>query len=130
MKKALITALLLVGCTFANAQVGIGTDTPLSMLEIQGSTGLKVTTLTASTTLNETHNVVLCNNGPYAVTLPAAASNTGRVYYLKNIDADGDDFVIDGNGSETIDGQSNYFLELYHQSVRLISDGTNWQVLE
>lgn len=130
MKLFFIALLFIIGSVnYTVAQVGIGTSTPLSTLDIQGSMGLKVTTLTASATLNETHNVVLCNNGPYTVTLPASASNTGRVYYLKNIDADGDYFIINGNGSETIDGQSSYSLELYNQTIRLISDGFNWHKL-
>jgi uncharacterized protein (TIGR02145 family) len=92
--------------------------------------GLKVTTITAATTLNQTHNVVLCNTGPYTVTLPAAAANTGKVYYIKNIDAEGDDITIDGNGAETIDGNLNYYLHASKQIVRIISDGSNWHVLE
>jgi len=71
--------------------VGVGTSSPASTLDVQGSMGLKVSTITAATTLNSTHNVVLCNTGAYTVTLPAAASNTGRAYYIKNIDAQGDD---------------------------------------
>jgi uncharacterized protein (TIGR02145 family) len=92
--------------------------------------GLKLTTITAATTLNQTHNVVLCNTGSYTVTLPAAADNTGKVYYLKNIDAEGDDITIDGNGTETIEGSTTYVLDPYKHAVRIISDGSNWHVIE
>ena len=109
--------------------VGVGTSSPISGLDIQTSMGLKVTTITAATTLNNTHNVVLCNTGPYTVTLPAAASNTGRTYYIKNIDTDGDDITIDGNGSETIDGSATYVLDTYLRNVKLISNGTSWFVI-
>jgi len=67
----------------AYAQVGVGTTDPKSTFEVQGSVGFKVSTVTSATTLDQTHNVILCNNGPYTVTLPAAASNTGRVYKIK-----------------------------------------------
>ena len=113
-----------------NNEIGINTSTPASTLDIQGSLGYKVTTITAATTLNQTHNVVLCNTGPYTVTLPAAASNTGKVYYIKNIDVDGDDITIDGNGAETIDGATTFLLDPYKHAVRIVSDGTNWHVLE
>jgi uncharacterized protein (TIGR02145 family) len=113
-----------------NNEIGINTSSPASTLDIQGSLGYKVTTITAATTLNQTHNVVLCNTGPYTVTLPAAATNTGKVYYIKNIDAEGDDITIDGNASETIDGGLTFILDPYKHAVRIISDGTNWHVLE
>ena len=113
----------------ASQNVGVGTSSPASTLDVQGSMGLKVSTITAATTLNSTHNVVLCNTGAYTVTLPAAASNTGRTYYLKNIDAEGDDITIDGNSSETIDGSATYILTAYLQNIKIICDGSNWHVL-
>ena len=110
--------------------VGVGTASPLSNLDIQGSMGLKFTTITAATTLNQTHNVVLCNSGPYTVNLPAATSNAGKTYYIKNIDAQGDIITIDGNASETIDGKTTYFLNVSNHALRIICDGSNWHVLE
>ena len=109
--------------------VGISTTTPASTIDIQGSMGLKVTTITSATTLDQTHNVVLCNTGTYTVTLPAAASNTGKVYYIKNIDSDGDYFTIDGNSTETIDGDETFELLAYNHAVRIISDGSGWHVI-
>ncbi len=112
-----------------NNEIGINTSTPASTIDIQGSMGLKVTTITSATTLDQTHNVVLCNTGAYTVTLPAAASNTGKVYYIKNIDVDGDDITIDGNGS-TIDGSTTFLLDPYKHAVRIVSDGSNWHVIQ
>jgi len=110
--------------------IGINTDTPLSGLDVQSSMGLKVDTITTATTLNNDHNVLLCNNGPYTVTLPAASTNSGTVYYLKNIDPQGDNITIDGNASETIDGTTTYVLDTYQQAVRIISNGTSWYILD
>jgi len=128
-KLTLVTVLLLV-TVFAHAQVGVGTTDPKSSFEVQGSMGYKVTTITSATTLTDDHHVILCNNGPYTVTLPPAAANTGRVYRIKNIDPSGDAITIDGNGSETIDGNLTYALQPYQYSITLISDGDNWQVIE
>ena len=113
-----------------NNEIGVNTSTPASTIDIQGSMGLKVTTITSATTLDQTHNVVLCNTGAYTVTLPAAASNTGKVYYIKNIDSDGDNINIDGNGSETINGATTYVLHSYNDGIRIVSDGTGWHVIE
>ena len=113
-----------------DGDIGIGTTSPTSTLDINGSIGYKVTTITSADTLNQTHNVVLCNTGSYTVTLPAAADNTGKVYYLKNIDAEGDDITIDGNSSETIDGSTTFVLDPYKHAVRIISDGSNWHVID
>ena len=113
-----------------DGDVGIGTTSPASGLDIQSSMGYKVNTITSATTLDNTHNVVLCNTGPYTVTLPAAANNTGKVYYIKNIDSDGDYFTIDGNSTETIDGDETFELLAYNHAVRIISDGSNWHVLD
>jgi hypothetical protein len=114
----------------ASQNVGVGTASPASTLDIQGSMGLKYNTITAATTLNQTHNVVLCNTGPYTVTLPAAASNAGKVYYIKNISSTNVTITLDGNASETIDGSTTYGLGLYKHAVRIICDGSNWHVLE
>jgi uncharacterized protein (TIGR02145 family) len=113
-----------------DGDVGIGTTSPVSGLDIQSSMGYKVNTITSATTLDNTHNVVLCNTGPYTVTLPAAASNTGRVYYIKNIDTDGDDITVDGNGVETIDGSVTYILDCEKDVISIISDGSNWFIID
>lgn len=112
-----------------DGDVGVGTTSPVSGFDIQTSMGLSLTTITSATTLDNTHNVVFCNTGAYIVTLPAAASNTGRVYKIKNIDTDGDDITIDGNGSETINGATTYALEDYNQEITIVSHGSNWHII-
>jgi hypothetical protein len=38
------------------------------------------------------------------MTLPTAASSTGKVFYIKKIDSSANSVIIDGAGAETIDG--------------------------
>jgi hypothetical protein len=112
-----------------DGDVGIGTTSPVSTLDINGSVGYKVTTITSATTLDNTHNIILCNTGSYTVTLPPASSNTNRLYTIKNIDTDGDVITIDGNGSETIDGATTFNLVIYNQTITIASDGSNWFIV-
>ena len=129
MKKlnVLIFSILWGG---VSAQVGIETTDPKSGLDINTSLGYKVTTITSATTLDATHNVLLCNNGPYTVTLPTASANTGRVYKIKNIDLQGDVITIDANASETVDGALTYALQPYKHAVTICSDGANWHIID
>lgn len=109
-----------------DGDVGIGTTTPVSGLEVNTSIGYKVNTVTSATTLDNSHNVIFCDNGPYTITLPPAATNTGRVYKIKNIDITSEVITIDGDANETIDGETTIDLYPYKNSVTLISDGDNW----
>ena len=109
--------------------IGISTNSPTSTLDIQGSLTLKSNTLSAATTLDNTHNIVFCGSGAYTVTLPTAASVAGKTYYIKNINTNSDDINIDGFGTETIDGDLSLVLYVYNDAVRVVSDGTNWRIV-
>ncbi len=67
---------------YFNQRVGIGTTSPTSTLHTNGSVGETVTVITATTTLNETHNKILLQNGATAITitLPNALTCLGRKY--------------------------------------------------
>jgi hypothetical protein len=86
---------------------------------------VKVTGNTATTlTLDSTHHVVtLSNSDPVTVTLPAAASHSGREYRLKNIGAG--TVTIDANASELIDDATTLALAQW-DAVFLYCNGTQW----
>lgn len=87
----------------------------------------KLSTITTSTTLDATYHNVLCNSASaLTVTLPAAASNSGRVYVIKNINTG--TVTVDGNASETIDGDTTYALTQY-QSIKILCNGSNWFIV-
>ena len=58
------------------------------------------------------------------LTLPTAVSNTNR-YAVKCISGT---CVVDGDGSETIDGTANITIQV-EDSVELISDNTEWKIV-
>lgn len=112
--------------------VGVSTSTPASGLDVQTSLGLAHTTVTTTTTLNQTHNVVLASDasGDFTITLPAAASNSGKVYYIKKTNSSENEITIDGNGGETIDGATTVVLYVQYDAIRILCDGSNWHIID
>jgi hypothetical protein len=65
----------------------------------------------------------------FTLTLPTAVGNTGKVYWVKKIDATANTVTIDGDGAETIDGAATAVLTTQYEAITVISDGTEWWVL-
>jgi len=67
------------------------------------------------------------------VNLPSAATvGEGKVYVFK--DESGSiggpiEWIIDPDGTETIDGDTTLDISVSRESVTIISDGTNWQII-
>jgi carbonic anhydrase/acetyltransferase-like protein (isoleucine patch superfamily) len=66
-------------------------------------------------------------NGTFNVTLPAAATATGRVFHVKNINTGV--ITVKGNASELIDATNTFPLTTQNQSVTVQSDGTRFWVI-
>lgn len=92
---------------------------------------LNVTTITSNATLTTSQTVVLCDasSGAITVTLPAASGNDGRHYHIKKIDSSGNAVTIDGNGSETVDGETTQAIAVQYNSIQLVCDGSVWHIL-
>lgn len=96
---------------------------------------LNVASKTANYTLTASDDLILANSsgGAFTLTLPTAAGITGKVYHIKKTDstfATANAITIDGNGSETIDGDLTTTLNTQYESISIVSDGTNWQMLD
>jgi hypothetical protein len=115
--------------------VGIGTETPTSSLQVNGSFALPFTSTTASLTATSAMYTINCNNLAVAITitLPSPVGITGRIYIVKR------DFGSTGTVSVTptagqIEGLNGTFLAtttlqalgIYGQSAHFQSDGINW----
>src|SRR5437667_12769681 len=89
----------------ANAQVGIGTTTPNSTLDVQGSLAAKVTVSSAtSNTLGSEYNFIYTGTSTATATLPDAGSIAGRMYSIKNASTNSSTLTINTTSSQTIDG--------------------------
>jgi hypothetical protein len=92
---------------------------------------LSATTLTLDTTTAD--DIILCNpSAAQTITLTAAATaGTGRVITIKDVSGNAQAFniTLTPNGTEKIDGQSNYVIVQNYASIELVSNGSNWFVL-
>lgn len=91
-------------------------------------TATKVTTYTA--TGDETVIPVDGSSAGWTLTLPAAASYTGkRLTIVRTDNTPANAVTIDGNASETIGGATTYALYTKDEALNILCDGSNWIIL-
>ena len=127
-------ALILAACfTFSTyAQIGIGTTSPNSTLDVRGSLSLNYRSFSASTTAASTDNtLVFTGTTASTVTLPDATTCTGREYIIKNVSTTLPIPVITiaTASSQTIDTKTSWVLDELQETITIISNGTNWNIL-
>jgi hypothetical protein len=131
MKKLITTVMALFYAILSFAQVGVGTVTPNSTLDVRGSVATNYRAFTASTTATATDNLlVFTGTGAATVTLPTAVGCDGRSYMIKNASTTGPVPVltIATTSAQTIDGAASWALSTSNESITLISNGANWNV--
>ena len=85
-----------------------------------------VTTVDAAYTVEFEDGLILANStgGALTVTLPLAATMTGRVVTVKRVNGGGNNVTIARSGSDTLDGATSLTLSSQYQSYTLQSDGS------
>ncbi len=111
--------------------VGIGTLTPNSTLQVSGSIAGNVVTKTSNYSLGPDNYIILADATSAAVTLtlPTASAIIGRLYTIKKIDSSSNQVIIATTGAQTVDGQSSPGLTSQYQYVTVVSDGNNWSII-
>jgi hypothetical protein len=92
-----------------------------------------ITTKTTTYTALLTDRTILADAtaGAWTLSLPAAATCTGKLYTIKRIDATpANALTIDPNGAELIEGVTTIALYMKGETVVIQSTGTAWVVLE
>lgn len=70
------------------------------------------------------------SSAAFTITLPAAATVPGKEFIIKKADPTVNLVTIDANGSETIDGATTKKLATQNESIKIVSNGTSWDILE
>jgi len=74
--------------------------------------------------------LVDASTGNKTITLPAAASSPGKVFYIKKTDTTGNRVTIRGNvSSETIDDGKTYEITVPYTCITVLCNGTEWWII-
>ena len=86
-----------------------------------------ITAVSVDTTLDETYGTVLvdASGGNITISLPSAVGET-RIYNIKKIDSTDNLVIIEPFGSETLDGESNFYINYQYDSYSIINDNSAW----
>ena len=128
--KSICVVLILTFCTTALfAQVGIGTTTPNSTLDVRGSLSTSYRSFATNASAVTTDNVlVFTGTSPATLTLPDAVACTGRSYWIKNTSSNTSLLTVATTSSQTIDGLASWLVDEANESIRVISNGANWYI--
>jgi Chaperone of endosialidase len=130
-KFLMVTITVLAYSFSAKAQMGVGTTTPNSTLDVRGSLSTGYRAFTAATTATVTDNLlVFTGTTATTITLPTAVGCTGRNYLVKNGSTTGPTplLTIATTSAQTIDGVTTWLLDEANESALLISNGANWYI--
>ena len=121
-------------CIIDSGLVGIGTTTPASTLDVDGSVAAAITTVDGtSTTVGATHHTILMGSDDSActVTLPAASGCAGRIYVFKRVASGVVTVKIAVQSGEYIDGDVDAELtfDTQYDIKSVQSDGTQWWII-
>jgi len=95
-----------------------------------GDNILNVVTKTNDYSLINTDDVVIVDGTSNSVNidLPSAISNRGKVFYIKAVNISNIVRILSTTGGN-IDGSSSYTFIQNNETIRVISDGSNWFII-
>src|ERR1700710_2398134 len=111
MRTLYTLTILLITATGLFAQVGVGTITPNSTLDVRGSLSTNYRTFTTATAALSSDNIlVFSGTSAVSLTLPSATTCAGRGYWIKNTSSNSSTLTVATVSSQTIDGLTSWSL--------------------
>lgn len=106
--------------------LGENVDSTISLHVTNPGTGTDYTVLSTDDFI-----LMTPNSADHTVTLPAIASNIGRLIKIRKTDSNFYKITVLPNGTDTINGQANTTLNTQNETIELIPDSsaTNWIVI-
>src|SRR6266496_2759374 len=126
MKRFITSAVLLSCSVISFAQVGVGTTSPNSTLDVRGSMSGNYRSFSSSTTAGSDYTLIFTGTSAATLTLPDASAITGRVYWIKSVSSNASTLTIATTSSQTIDGAASWSISQTNKVVSLVSNGSNW----
>jgi len=104
----------------------------VNTLEVNQMT-VKVRDVNSTSTVQDTDYILRCiQNQAITITLPPKSSSQGRTLMFKDVlgNANSNNITIDGDSSDTIDGNATYVINHNKEGVTLVCDGINgWMIM-
>ncbi len=110
-------------------RVGVGTSSPTSTFQVNGSVAMNIVSKSANYTLTATDYTVLCDasTAGFTVTLPAASTCTGRIYRIVKIDETSN--ILTFSTSLRYSKNTSITTLNYNKTLTVQSDGTDWWII-
>lgn len=92
-----------------------------------------ITAQTTTYSILTTDDVVTCSGASFTLTLPTAVGVAGKQYVIKHLGTSLTQvYTLNTTSAQTIGGvaSGSYALYTNQESLKIISDGANWQILE
>ena len=126
--RFLLLSVSLLTLSAVHAQIGVGTTSPNSTLDVRGSLSTNYKAFTTSTTAATDNILVFTGTSAATLTLPTASTCTGRSYWIKNASSNTSVLTIATTSSQTIDGLGSWTVDEANQVVCVVSNGANWNI--
>jgi len=119
--------------TIANTQGILTLELLKSIVQAGKKLEPVVEAFVSADTLDSDNNVALCDasSGTFIITLPTAVGISGKIFDIVKIEASEISVVIATTSGQTIGTRpsSNIALNRLNDYIRVVSDGTNWEIL-
>jgi hypothetical protein len=112
----------------AAGRLAVGNVTANSFLQVGGSVAFNYVNKSANYTATVSDYAIECTTGTFTVTLPTSSGISGRIYIIKNTGTG--IITIATTSSQTIDGASTKTLLTQYSCLGVMSNGSNWIVIQ